>query len=680
MLPARAGAGSAGGRQRLCGARGAALAAAGGLLAVWALAQGRGGDPRAAMRARRSSAISSLAKAECAESGADCTSLKCCKEAGMQCYQKNPGWAECRADCTEGLDLRGPDNSSWSCKELGDRTAGDVPPPCVGAFEDCAASRCCNVTGFACYEKSKSDGSAFCKAECTPGPDPTDADSTPWTCKKLGAETAGPADWVKKQCAQSGTNCIEVGCCADEGKQCYAKDSGWGQCKYGCVDPAEPWKGLEWSCEEIGPRTPQGKPAPWENQRATAPWVEAECAGPGEDCSKHQCCKEEGQQCYTKNEEWSACRPQCEEGPDLWDNNYEPWSCSSLGSRTPGFARGHTGADPVSDWVATKCANQTKDCRKQRCCADPGHACYEKNEEWATCMKSCDPGKHEYDADNLPWTCNQIGPRTPVLWGSPSLFCYSVITINDYSSEPELVKGQIERGSGIFECDEYAVYSTAEPTVVGIGPSGKVTTIQFEPAEITTSKDGTSGNAELFMHVWDAVKADNRWSTTDWTVKVDPDAVLIPFRLRQHLRDHTGQTAYIVNCNKPLLPEGPMMFGALEAFSQSALGVYFAREQECIGGMYWKDWGEDWFMGHCLDFLGVEQVHDYEIYSDGVCTGVDCSNPVAAAFHPKKDIGSWSACYEEALAAGNTKQDAEAAATGGGEGEGGEGEGGEGGV
>merc|ERR1719359_1569515 len=78
---------------------------------------------------------------------------------------------------------------------------------------------------------------------------------------------------------------------------------------------------------------------------------------------------------------------------------------------------------------------------------------------------------------------------------------------------------------------------------------------------------------------------------------------------------------------------------------------------ECIGGMYWKDWGEDWFMGHCLDYLGVTQLHDYGIYTDGVCTGVDCSNSWAAAFHPKKDIGSWTGCYEEALAAGNTKEE-----------------------
>jgi len=176
------------------------------------------------------------------------------------------------------------------------------------------------------------------------------------------------------------------------------------------------------------------------------------------------------------------------------------------------------------------------------------------------------------------------------------------------------------------------------------------------------------------------VKKDMRWSTTDWTVKVDPDAVLIPFRLRQHLEPHTGESAYVVNCNKPLLPEGPMMFGALEAFSKEAMSTYFERSGECIGGMFWKEWGEDWFMGHCLDFLQVTQIHDYGIYSDGVCTGVDCSNPDAAAFHPKKDIESWSACYQEALDAGNTKNDKkEKDADAGDKGDGGDGDQGDGG-
>lgn len=141
-----------------------------------------------------------------------------------------------------------------------------------------------------------------------------------------------------------------------------------------------------------------------------------------------------------------------------------------------------------------------------------------------------------------------------------------------------------------------------------------------------------------------------RYRQADWTVKVDPDAVLLPGRLRSHVASLTGQKVYIVNCNKPFLPEGPMMFGALEVFSKAAMDVYMAKARDCRTGLGgWKTWGEDWFMGHCMDKLGVMKINDFSIYQDGVCVGVYCGDLNAAAFHAKKDVGSWAACLDLAL-------------------------------
>merc|ERR1740129_1243060 len=80
-----------------------------------------------------------------------------------------------------------------------------------------------------------------------------------------------------------------------------------------------------------------------------------------------------------------------------------------------------------------------------------------------------------------------------------------------------------------------------------------------------------------------------------------------------------------------------MMFGALEAFSRQGLDVYFNGVGQCTGSMPWKSYGEDLFMGKCLELIGVAKTNDFNIYSDGVCRGVDCTDPDAAAFHPKKD-------------------------------------------
>jgi len=227
---------------------------------------------------------------------------------------------------------------------------------------------------------------------------------------------------------------------------------------------------------------------------------------------------------------------------------------------------------------------------------------------------------------------------------APLLFCFSLMRPVGY--ELGLLSAQLARRAGIFGCDEFSVFSTKRFSI-GVGPLGPVETETFVPAAVVKSKDGTAGNAELFMHVWDSVRSLAKYQTTDWTIKADPDAVLLADRLRNHLRPHTGQSAFMVNCAKPFMPEGPMMFGALEAISRQGLDTYFAKSGDCIGGLPWKEWGEDLFLNQCFKKIGVARKNDFQIYSDGVCTGVDCRDPDAAAFHPKKDVASWFACLKE---------------------------------
>merc|ERR1712232_278599 len=56
---------------------------------------------------------------------------------------------------------------------------------------------------------------------------------------------------------------------------------------------------------------------------------DAACAGDGEDCLKSQCCAQEGQTCYSKDDWWAACLTSCEKGILEWDKPpYDtPWSC-----------------------------------------------------------------------------------------------------------------------------------------------------------------------------------------------------------------------------------------------------------------------------------------------------------------------------------------------------------------
>lgn len=65
--------------------------------------------------------------------------------------------------------------------------------------------------------------------------------------------------------------------------------------------------------------------------------------------------------------------------------------------------------------------------------------------------------------------------------------------------------------------------------------------------------------------------------------------------------------------------------------------VFFERQGECVNKLPWQAWGEDYFMGKCLDMLGVPGLPDFTILGDNRCTGAVCGDGIMAAYHPFKD-------------------------------------------
>jgi len=231
-------------------------------------------------------------------------------------------------------------------------------------------------------------------------------------------------------------------------------------------------------------------------------------------------------------------------------------------------------------------------------------------------------------------------PCTPLPYGSPSIFCLTCIRATGY--EPEIMRNSNRRSIGIFACDEYAVYSQ-DRVHLGAG----LVTITFVPAAVGESKDGTAGNAALFMNVWTSVKNDFRSKNLDWTVKVDPDALLLPDRLRQHISKHNTESVYVKNCGAYDAPGWPKLFGAVEIFSRRAMGAYFVGEQRCRTELKWYSWGEDLYMERCMDHLAVGNVIDLKVASDGACIKEpNCGDGWAAVFHPFKSWDKWHDCWE----------------------------------
>jgi len=228
---------------------------------------------------------------------------------------------------------------------------------------------------------------------------------------------------------------------------------------------------------------------------------------------------------------------------------------------------------------------------------------------------------------------------------APSLFCFSVTTGSTY--ETALFKVQLARNIGIFACNTYEVLSPVPLEDVG----HLVSTIIFKPAKNTTAKT----NTQVFMPAWLALREDDRWQTHDWTIKVDPDAVLLPERLRTHLSVHGSSPVFVTNCDHyrylPQVTE-PELFGAVEAFSRQAVSAFFQGHSSC------EDYPmEDYWMQRCLECLGVKAVADLKLVSDDRCEGVNCSDPFAAAFHPFKEADKWAECWSNATLMSSNARD-----------------------
>jgi len=431
----------------------------------------------------------------------------------------------------------------------------------------------------------KNDNYSMCKPECTPGPDPVDPDWHNWNCTKLGYHTPGA----------------------------YA--------------------GNQWA--------------------KAADWVAGNCSDKGDNCMDSRCCKDGGHQCYVKVWEkdgsdkkgWGTCMPSCVAGPHLTDVNSDKWNCTALGARTPGHAP-PTGEAKLAPWVATECAVGEDNCLTSQCCQKETEQCYEKHaangthEAYGACSTSC-----KADRRDGKWNCQPVGPRTPRPWNKPSLYCISVFMV--WSYEAEIIRTQINTngGIGIFGCEQYDIFSTDGETYMGDGPLGPVRSNFFVNAAVGRSVDGTAANTRLFINAWNAVKIVGRWEKTDFTVKADPDAVVIAERLRWHLGNMVGRPTYVVNCNKGGM--APMMFGSLEAISKQGMEKFFNAEGNCMG-MPLDAWGEDKWLGNCLNSVDAGGSADFGMVSDGVCNGLNCGSG-AAVFHPLKNKGAWLGCYWSAV-------------------------------
>lgn len=231
--------------------------------------------------------------------------------------------------------------------------------------------------------------------------------------------------------------------------------------------------------------------------------------------------------------------------------------------------------------------------------------------------------------------------------GVPSLLCFAVMRSG--TNEEALIKAQLHAQVGIFDCDEYIVISNELVTLGVNRTGGHVHTWQNPAPALPMGNLGAGAitnswlNTEVFINAIDTILSDSRhrvWKY-DWLVKLDPDAVFFPDRLREHLKDHTPSNVYFTNCNIGI----PRLYGSIEVFSQQAMKTYSYNSWKCKQ-MNWHGWGEDSYFQKCMDAIGVGMVADYTLVGDARCLYAPCTDKWRAAFHPFKDVHSWFWCHE----------------------------------
>jgi len=316
-----------------------------------------------------------------------------------------------------------------------------------------------------------------------------------------------------------------------------------------------------------------------------------------------------------------------------------------------------------------ECAKIGDNCVTEKCCKITGYTCYEVHSGYAKCMKTCTPG---VDGTCLTQAVTSPGSRSDITNSATNLFCFSFYMKDTGTTKPmyelELLRTNLFLGSGIFGCESYRVFSDVS---TWLSP-GKVETVMVEDTEGNfhthkRQRTGTWINGNMFIAVWKKIKEENMWSSKDWTVKVDADAVFLPSRLREKLLtvEVTPNGIYLENCKYVKFG----FFGNLEVISRRGVATYIANIDDCKKSLNYmgseKDygmepWGEDLFAQRCMDLHGVDRVSAWDITTDGMCQAYrpegekknkkwkpDCAVTSTAAMHPFMKPKDYFQCLKD---------------------------------
>jgi len=250
---------------------------------------------------------------------------------------------------------------------------------------------------------------------------------------------------------------------------------------------------------------------------------------------------------------------------------------------------------------------------------------------------------------------------------SPTFFCTSIMLWWTYESD--LLKAHLRHKVGIFACDMWAVYSNKNVSLSDEDERPVYLNAQLNLTKQAYSdvmngslkcefggKAHTALNTPIFRRFWERLLVDKRSWSNDWIIKVDPDAVFFPSRLKEMLRDRwkdtNGKPPYAIWLNNCYLG----LHGPIEVFSKQALGVFKGKKDECAD-LAKKHPQEDAWLGACFEKIGVGRMDAFNLLLEWkwACNERPASRDgrppcydKQVSFHPFKSIDTWFKCYNTA--------------------------------
>jgi len=233
--------------------------------------------------------------------------------------------------------------------------------------------------------------------------------------------------------------------------------------------------------------------------------------------------------------------------------------------------------------------------------------------------------------------------------------------------------------TGVFTCESAMVFSGRERS---LGKSDQAQaadpetmTTRVDHAKVYSTEHAQYPNHDLYMAVWMGIKGF--YFNEDYTVKVDPDTMLVGKRLISRLGGTSFASTtpiFFANCwadvdvqkqDQGRTHNGIFLYGAIEVFSQKAVRRYFDEAGECQTHIKFDDggWWEERYMTTCLHRAGIPLnpwlSNDLQLLSDPHCVpnldDPDCSGN-AVAMHPINTTAKYRTCQQQVANTENVNQ------------------------